>query len=814
MPKDHSQEGRPGAEIAGEAVAGRDQALERVVRLARAVASCRTAYVALVEGDGLRFVGVVDGEPRTAPRKHTLVDMALRKREVAWVQDASKEKALAGDPFVQDRADARFYAAAPVLLANGQRLGAVVVLDRRVRPYDGEFADQLRDLAALVAAEYERPASAAPVAAAVESEQDAGHILHTLVEDAPVGLVMTDTQMRILRCSRVWRQDRELDGEVIGKSLYDLFPHAHDRWSAKYEECLAGQEFKSERVQIALASGEKPWVRVHIAPWRDAEGRIGGLMIMSHDVTDIIGALERAERSERRLLMAMDLAKLFVWEFDFTRDEFMTGDVDAEGNGARLEAAATKIWEGVHPEDLPAAMALWEAHEHEGVPYRMDYRVRGRDGAYIWAAVAADTVRDQAGGIERIIGMLRNIDQEKQAEAALEEALHRAEAANRAKSEFLANMSHEIRTPLNGVLGVAGALAGTHLSEDQKGMVGLIETSAQTLGSLLTDILDLARIESGRLVLKDEHFHLAEMVRTTTALFEPDAHAKGLTVTVDLDEDADRLVCGDATRVRQVISNLISNAVKFTQTGGVTVSTQTRVVGADRMGVSLTVRDTGIGFDADTAARLFNRFEQADGSLTRKVQGAGLGLAISRSLAEAMGGSLAAASTPGEGSSFTFTMELGLSDDIFDEPKADPVMAGAEAGARVLLAEDHPTNRKVVELILNSVGVELTCVENGAEAVTASADGEFDLILMDMQMPVMDGLTATRLIREREAAQGAPAIPILCLTANAMPEHIEASKAAGADSHLTKPISAAALIEAVREAAGREPQPPARRRSA
>jgi signal transduction histidine kinase/ActR/RegA family two-component response regulator len=427
----------------------------------------------------------------------------------------------------------------------------------------------------------------------------------------------------------------------------------------------------------------------------------------------------------------------------------------------------------------------------------------------MWASIAAEAMRNADGQIERIIGMSRNIDQERQAEAALEEALHRAEAANRAKSEFLANMSHEIRTPLNGVLGVAGALAKTGLSAEQQEMVGLIEGSAQVLGRLLADILDLARIESGRLTLKIEDFQLSDLVRGAAALFEPDAKAKGLTLSCDFDAACDQPLRGDPTRLRQILSNLISNAVKFTDSGEVAVTTRLETGEAGAVVATLSVSDTGIGFDDAMAQRLFNRFEQADGSSTRRAQGAGLGLAISRSLAEAMDGTLTARSAPGEGSIFTLTLPLQAA-RARRAPKAAVAEAGCETGARVLLAEDHPTNRKVVELILNSVGVDLTCVENGQEAVEAALANSYDLILMDMQMPVMDGLTATRLIREREAAQGLEPMPILCLTANALPDHIEASKAAGADAHLTKPIAAAALIAAVREAVGRRKAPAAK----
>lgn len=373
-----------------------------------------------------------------------------------------------------------------------------------------------------------------------------------------------------------------------------------------------------------------------------------------------------------------------------------------------------------------------------------------------------------------------------------------AEAANKAKSEFLANMSHEIRTPLNGVMGIAGALAKTGLSAQQAEMVGLIETSAETLEALLTDILDLARIEAGRMEIRPEPFDMATSVKACTALFEASAQAKGLVLDVVIEPYAQGAFEGDGPRIRQILTNLLGNAVKFTAQGEVRLLVQGRR-DETTTHLTFTVSDTGIGFDEATRQRLFGRFQQADGSITRQYGGTGLGLSISRSLAEAMGGSLSASAEPGTGATFVLTLELPRRHgavEMWGEHEHCESEETALDAMRVLLAEDHPTNRRVVELILAAAGVELVSVENGAEAVDEATRGEFDLILMDMQMPVMDGLTAISAIRRREARLGRRT-PIYTLTANAMPEHADASQRAGADGHVTKPITAERLLHVV-----------------
>ncbi|HYF22601.1 MAG TPA: ATP-binding protein [Caulobacteraceae bacterium] len=393
-------------------------------------------------------------------------------------------------------------------------------------------------------------------------------------------------------------------------------------------------------------------------------------------------------------------------------------------------------------------------------------------------------------------------DLKRQAEA-LERARQEAETANRAKSEFLANMSHEIRTPLNGVVGVADVLAGTALEPRQAEMVEIIRSSGETLERLLSDILDLARIESGRIEIQQDGFHLGDAVRAVAALSDLRAREKNVPLVVEVAAEAETRISGDMVRIKQILTNLVSNAVKFTDAGEVRLSVE-RVEDGEAPLWRFTVRDTGVGFDPTNKDRIFGRFQQADGSITRRFGGTGLGLAISRQLAELMEGELDCDSTPGFGSVFTFEARLPVLAQEEAAADAGPAPTDAieaeERPLRVLLADDHPTNRKVVELILAQAGVELTSVENGQEAVDAFRAGRFDVVLMDMQMPVMDGLTATRALRGIEAAQGMERAPVFMLTANALPEHVEACRAAGADRHLTKPISAPVLLQALAEA--------------
>lgn len=385
---------------------------------------------------------------------------------------------------------------------------------------------------------------------------------------------------------------------------------------------------------------------------------------------------------------------------------------------------------------------------------------------------------------------------QRQLAEAVQKAELRREAAvraNEAKSQFFANMSHELRTPMNGVVTVADILSRTDLDPRQQEMVELILSSGRMLEGLLNDVLDFAKVESGKLDLEARPFDLAGDLRSVFDLFAARADEKGLTLAVSDERVSPRWRQGDSLRVRQVVGNLLSNALKFTQAGRVSVTIADEPHDQSSL-IRITVRDTGIGLTPEVSERLFERFEQADNSITRKYGGTGLGLAISRGLARLMGGDIVGLPAPGGGAQFEFTfMAPAVGPVLADETDVSQLTMSAEA-LRVLVAEDNPNNRRIVGMILELAGVYAHFAEDGEKACDAVETHRFDAVLMDLQMPVMDGLSATRTIRAREAALGRPRIPIIAVSANAMTHHVEEALEAGADAHVSKPIDPALLL--------------------
>jgi signal transduction histidine kinase/ActR/RegA family two-component response regulator len=461
---------------------------------------------------------------------------------------------------------------------------------------------------------------------------------------------------------------------------------------------------------------------------------------------------------------------------------------------------------------LMAAALAWSLTRRSLRPlHALDQGIDALRQSHDFTGRVVETSNDEFGRLTRNFNdLLADLQayEARQSETmqALTAARDAAHEANVMKSQFLANVSHEIRTPLNGVLGMAQVMATGALTRVQRERLEVIETSGGALLSILNDILDLSKIEAGRLEIEETPFDIAEVTRDACAAFASVAGAKQVSFITEVSDEASGRWRGDPTRVRQLISNLVSNALKFTAEGEVRVRVDAET-DASGKALTLCVSDTGIGIAPDALQRIFDKFVQADNTTTRRFGGTGLGLTICRRIAELMGGSIEAHSTAGEGSRFNVRLPLVWLGPA-DAPAAAVAPHEPEAVAdlstlKVLAADDNETNRLVLRTVLETFGLEPRMVDDGRQAVEAWETGDYDVILMDIQMPVLDGVLATAEIRRIEAERGLPRTRIIALTANAMKHQAEEYLAAGLDGHLAKPIIVSSLYAALAETLAR-----------
>ena len=519
-------------------------------------------------------------------------------------------------------------------------------------------------------------------------------------------------------------------------------------------------------------------------------------------------ALVEADATRERLEFAIRGAGDGYFEIDFdtmeaTVNAALATIVGVEAPNGKLE----NFHQTVHPEDREMVFSTIDAARDGLIDgWKQELRVRLASGEWAWMSLRAQVIQAKAAQGRKLIGTVMDLSAWKTIEAELRAAKESAEAHSNAKSQFLANMSHEIRTPLNGVLGMAQALDGDALSTSQKEKVGIILDSGKSLMALLNDVLDLTKIEAGKMEISAVPGDFLHTMKRTRQLFQATAEEKGLDLFVRYDSGFPQRLSYDPTRVRQCVSNLISNAIKFTSHGRVEISLSAKKLEAGEHMVIVEVSDTGIGMADETTAKLFSVFTQADGATTRKFGGSGLGLAISRQLARLMGGDITVTSELGKGSTFRFSFRAQEAAAV--APSPTPVRTTEPSrrslrGMRVLLTDDNAINRQVIKLFLAPQGCDIVEATNGKEALDLVAQYEFDIVLLDVHMPVMDGKETIQRIRAEPRWKD---LPVIALTADAMSGDREKYLALGMTDYVSKPVDQRELISKMHQVKGLETQ--------
>ena len=654
-------------------------------------------------------------------------------------------------------------------------------------------------------------------------------LLHNLVRHIPDLVWLKDTHSVFLACNAPFEKlFGATEHEIVGKTDADFLP---TDMAASFRDIDAmvmssGQPHKNEEWLVFSGANERRLFETIKIPMFDSQGKVTGVLGVSRDITERETATRELQELRHQLTELVEERTLQAGELAETLRQALAEQkviLDAVPVGIGLLKDRHVVYCNQHGDQMfgfaPGGMVgqstrVWypsdEAYEAGGrevydiifkgeMHWREQYLVR-QDGTHFWARITACMI-DPLDSSKGVLGIMEDISIERARTDALREAKEAAEAATALKSAFLANMSHEIRTPMNAIVGLTHLTLCTPLNEVQQDYLQKIQGASHHLLGIVNDVLDLSKIEAGKLQLEHVRVDVAQILQNVRAQLIDKALTKGLALHLHIDPGLPMDLMGDGLRIGQVLLNLGSNAVKFTAQGSVVLSVQVQAHTEHDVALRFEVRDTGIGLSAAEQTQLFQNFQQADASITREHGGTGLGLAISRHLAEQMGGAVGVSSETGQGSLFWFTVRLALADDeVMVLPVAPqlPTVPGSldEAraslrtlqGARVLVVEDNELNRLLAGELLRGVGLNVDFAHNGQLAVDrlSQADADYGMVFMDMQMPVMDGLEATRLIR---LMPGRAQLPIVAMTANAMLEDSQRCLAAGMNDYISKPFS-------------------------
>jgi PAS domain S-box-containing protein len=766
-----------------------------ITRLAARICDVPVVAISLVDGDRQWFKSSIGLDMSEISRDVSFCAHAMLGQGVMLVPDAARDPRFADNPLVLGGPRIRFYAGTPLVTSDRQPLGALCVIDIVPRELSPVQFEALEALGRQVMAQLELRRTLAEQTALnrrlADSESESRR-LSLIARQSAHAIVITGLDGRILWANQAFAGMTGYDeAEYLGRKPGSLLqgPDSDPAVVAMMREHLRfGKNIHCEIINYRK-NGAPYWLQLEIQPFCDETGDQIGFMSIQLDVTRRKLAECAVRESEARFRGLAASSPIGIFQTDPVGCCVYTNERWREIYGLNAEQSLGAGWvQSLHPEDCAGVFESWRAASRHGREYEHRFRLLRADGSGRHVHLRARPVTDDAGKVTGYVGSVADITAAKEAEAALQAACDAALAASRAKGDFLAMISHEIRTPMNGILGFAQMLQGTPLTPQQTRFAGIIRDSGEDLLTIINDVLDTSKIEAGHVELEQRAFDLRVVVENVLELLSPRARERHLALTLDCPDDLDTHVVGDRVRVRQIILNLAGNALKFTETGEVRILLSRLPDGSLR----LAVRDTGDGIPTEKQAALFEKFSQVDSSPSRRHGGTGLVLAICRQIVGLMGGSIGLLSPPGGGAEFWFTLPPRPESSPITSP-ALPAAPAAEprAGLHILLAEDNPTNQILARLILEALGCSVTVASDGESALECYRDARPDLVLMDCQMPRLDGYEATRALRALE--RDGHRTPVIALTANATTGDREKCEAAGMDGFVCKPVHAEEL---------------------
>jgi PAS domain S-box-containing protein len=725
----------------------------------------------------------------------SLSSLTLGQRDLLEVTDTQKDDRFANHILIAGKPHLRFFAGLRLTLPGGQVLGGVAVMDKKPRSLSGEQRDAVERLTRQISRHLE-------LRDAIRKREAMTERLDFVVEGICDGIWDLDLGARSVSISPKLFTLLGLESTAADLPTQAIPPIVHPEDRRDLVRALARQMSRElpfeHEFRCKHASKGWRWFRAHAITKNDRQGGSRRLVGSLTDIHEQRLASENLQRVSRLLAESQALGRVGGWELDmetqrlyWTAETHRIHQTSPRNFTPTIEAAIGFLVPGARQKMRDAVRDALAC----GSTFSMDVQLVTARSRRLWVRATGHVVT-QENRPARVVGAFQDITAQRELEGELLSAKERAETANKAKSAFLATMSHEIRTPMHTILGYAEMLHDTSLGADQHECVSVISSSGNSLLKLIDDILDLSKIEAGKMCLDVAPFNLNEVVAQVAVMLRPQATKKGVELSAEVHDEQSSVILGDAQRVRQVLINLVSNAVKFTSEGRIEVTMSEQ---GDQMTVE--VRDTGIGVPADRVADLFEDFVQVNDSDSQMFGGSGLGLSISKKLIEAMGGKIGFRSAHDDGSVFWFTMPIAAS---YARPvevgelstqSNDSLSVGGVQDRRALIVDDNQLNLLFAVRILESVGFVVDAVDCGSKAVQSAANVCYDVILMDCQMPVMDGLEATKAIRQRE--DGGARVPIIALTANAQPEARAACQAVGMNGFISKPFTKDSLCQAV-----------------